>query len=257
MRSSRSGVGPVLVMRGAVAWGRLAAHAGSAPAPAPCHQEHLWGQGLRDSSTPVPQSWCGALAPPIHPTNPLEQSSKSGPTKAQSKMKPGYSTSQTPKGKGRRAQQLSLQCHFSPSMWIDFSSPSSSTSTRSRPFSIILQTDKQMDSQGPCRKCTTAGSCRVRGLLVERSLWEQGGLARPHLLVVIRLPLTKVVEVETERKPSPASAPELKDEAKKSRQGSNKVGARVGGKRRAGDRLPRGTWCSRTPLLGGVAVSPT
>lgn len=76
-------------------------------------------------------------------------------------------------------------------------------------------------------------------------------------MVVIRLPLTNVVEVETERKPSPASVPELKDEAKKSREGSNKVGARVGGKRRTGDRLHRGTWSSRIPLLGGMAVSPT
>lgn len=66
------------------------------------------------------------------------------------------------------------------------------------------------------------------------------GWHRPHLLVVMRLPLTNVVEVETERKPSPASAPELKDEVKKSREGSNKVGARVGGKRRAGDRLCTG-----------------
>lgn len=46
----------------------------------------------------------------------------------------------------------------------------------------------------------------------------------------MRLPLTKVVEVETERKPSPASGPELKDEAKKSREGSNKVGVRVDGR---------------------------
>lgn len=57
----------------------------------------------------------------------------------------------------------------------------------------------------------------------------------PHRLVVMRLPLTKVVEVETERKPSPVSAPELKDEAKKSGEGSNKVSARVGGTRKAGD----------------------
>lgn len=41
--------------------------------------------------------------------------------------------------------------------------------------------------------------------------------------MVIRRPLTKVVEVETERNPSPASAPELKDEAKKSGGGNNKV----------------------------------
>lgn len=45
-----------------------------------------------------------------------------------------------------RPQQVSLQCHFSPLMWTDFSSPSSSTSTRSRPFSMILQrqTDRRM-----------------------------------------------------------------------------------------------------------------
>lgn len=42
--------------------------------------------------------------------------------------------------------------------------------------------------------------------------------------MVIRRPLTKVVEVETERNPSPASAPELKDEVKKSGEG-NKKGA--------------------------------
>lgn len=51
----------------------------------------------------------------------------------------------------------------------------------------------------------------------------------------MRLPLTKVVEVETERKPIPASAPELKDEAKKSGEGSDKVGARTGDMRKAGD----------------------
>lgn len=50
----------------------------------------------------------------------------------------------------------------------------------------------------------------------------------PHRLVVMRFPLTKVVEVETERKPSPASAPEPKDEVKKSGEGNNKVGGRVG-----------------------------
>lgn len=66
----------------------------------------------------------------------------------------------------------------------------------------------------------------------------------PHRLVVMRLPLTKVVEVETERKPSPASAPELNDEAKKSGERSDKVGARVGGKRKAGDR----------PCAGGHGV---
>lgn len=57
----------------------------------------------------------------------------------------------------------------------------------------------------------------------------------PHRLVVMRLPLTKVVEVEMERKPSPASGPELKDEAKKSGKRSDKVGARVRGRRKAGD----------------------
>lgn len=41
--------------------------------------------------------------------------------------------------------------------------------------------------------------------------------------MVIRRPLTKVVEVETERNPIPVSAPELKDDAKKSRGGNNKV----------------------------------
>lgn len=50
----------------------------------------------------------------------------------------------------------------------------------------------------------------------------------PHRLVVMRRPLTKVVEVETERKPSPASAPELKDEAKKSAKRSHGVSARGG-----------------------------
>lgn len=53
-------------------------------------------QGLGDSPTSVPQSWCGALALPTHPTNPSEQSSKPGPTKAQTKTKPGCSTSQAP-----------------------------------------------------------------------------------------------------------------------------------------------------------------
>lgn len=49
------------------------------------------------------------------------------------------------------------------------------------------------------------------------------------------MPLTKVVEVETERKPSPLLPPELKDEAKKSGIGSDKVSATVGSTRKAGD----------------------
>lgn len=72
---------------------------------------------------------------------------------------------------------------------------------------------------------------------------EKVGQHCPHRLVVMRLPLTKVVEVETERKPSPASAPELKDEAKKSGEGNNRVSARVGGMGRHRDR-PCARGCS-------------
>lgn len=78
-------------------------------------------------------------------------------------------------------------------------------------------------------------SCKVQGLLLRRFCGAEVVWQCPHRLVVTRLPLTKVVEVETERKPSPASAPELKDEAKKSEEGNDKVSAMVRGMRKAGD----------------------
>lgn len=149
VRSSRSGVGPVLAVRGAVAWGRRAAPAGSAPAPAPCHQEHLWGQGQGWGTHPLqfPKAEVGPWH--LQPTPPILQSK--APNQGQPRLSPKQSLyaapPRHPKRKGWRSQQFSLQCPFSPSMWIDFSSPSSSTSTRSRPFSTILQTDKQTDGR--------------------------------------------------------------------------------------------------------------
>lgn len=67
-------------MRWAEGWGRLAAPAGSAPAPVPCHQEHLWGQrqGTRVTATPALQCWHEALAIPSGPTNPTQQSCRPG-----------------------------------------------------------------------------------------------------------------------------------------------------------------------------------
>lgn len=80
----------------------------------------------------------------------------------------------------------------------------------------------------------------------------------PHRLVVMRLPLTKVVEVETERKPSPASAPELNDEAKKSGERSDKVTARVGARGRQGTDPEQGHTVSwDAPDGQGLAASPT
>lgn len=64
-------------------------------------------------------------------------------------------------------------------------------------------------------------SCRVAGRQAGLAT-GQSALAPPYLFVVMRLPLTKVVEVETERKPIPGSVPGLKDEEKKSeKQGDN------------------------------------
>lgn len=67
-------------MRWAVGWGRLAAPAGSAPAPVPCRQELLWGQwqGTGVAPTPALQCWHEALAIPSDPTNPMQQSCRLG-----------------------------------------------------------------------------------------------------------------------------------------------------------------------------------
>lgn len=134
-------------------------------------------------------------------------------------------------------------------MWIDFSFPSSSTSTRSRPFSIILQTDRQTDGWMVKGQAARA-SHHAAG--PEATPLDEAKVAQhcPHRLVVMRLPLTKVVEVETERKPSPASAPELKDEAKKSAEGNNRVSARVGAWESRGQTLCKGTRCPGTPPPG-------
>lgn len=165
VRSLRSGVGPVLVGRGAVAWGRLAAPAGSAPAPAPCHQEHLWGQGQGLGTHPLQLPRAGGGPWQLQPTPPVLQSR--APNQGQPRLSPKQSLDAAPprhpKGKERRPQQLSLLCHFSPSMWIDFSSPFSSTSTRSRPFSIILQTDRQTDGQSRVMQ-TVHHSGKLQGL---------------------------------------------------------------------------------------------
>lgn len=79
--------------------------------------------------------------------------------KPSSKVTPTAPIKEVPKGEGAGCDMA--QWHrFSPSIWIDFSSPSSSTSTRSRPFSIILQADRwvsrKMVSQQPGTVATAA-----------------------------------------------------------------------------------------------------
>lgn len=136
-----------------------------------------------DSSTPVPQNWCTALAPPTHPTNPSEQSSKPGPTKAQSKTKPGYSTSQTPQ---RKSVQSSTTQSAVPLLTIDVDRLQLPILFHFHPLPTVLNNpgDRQTNRwtvKGTVvhSQCTPAGSCRVGGLMMERSLWQQGGLALP------------------------------------------------------------------------------
>lgn len=104
----------------------------------------------------------------------------------------------------------------SPLIVTDFSCPSSSTSTRSCPFSMILWETAQVISGSPvvlvqALGCCQTGLCPQRAdLLVVRSspCTRYGPRRSPHLRVVMRCPWTKVVDVETERK---ALAPGLKE----------------------------------------------
>lgn len=156
-RSSGAGAGRAAGAREAAGWGRLAAPAGSAPAPAPCHRGRLQGHGAGDgghvcaSSPELTQ--CPSNSCPPHQSSTAEPQTRDRQGSARSqawvqhppatpKVERGPQKERAPGRGTARPQQVRLRCHFSPLMWIDFSSPSSSTSTRSRPFSIILQTDR-------------------------------------------------------------------------------------------------------------------
>lgn len=85
------------------------------------------GLGERWLCVSVPQSLHGA--PCVQPQNQARR------------QPPRLPPRRSPKGEGAGGD-VARWHRCLPSMWIDFSSPSSSTSTRSRPFSIILQADR-------------------------------------------------------------------------------------------------------------------